>query len=107
MCIGQQNALKTSSHVVLKTDRKFLVSVLTTKVIDKLTLKIQRMRLRLLRFSYAIRHIPGKALGMADVWSKRPLKTGQKVESSDLKKQVEAYVSMVTRYIPPSNVPFG
>ena len=51
---------------ILETDHKPLVALLGTKSLDELPACIQRMRMRLTRFRYAVVHVPGKELYTAD-----------------------------------------
>lgn len=46
----------------IETNHKPLLTLLGTKALDDLALRIQRFHLRLLRFQYNIVHIPDKAL---------------------------------------------
>lgn len=50
----------------IETDYKPLLALLGSKVLDDLPPRVQRFRLRLLRFTYNIVHMPGKALITAD-----------------------------------------
>lgn len=56
----------------IETDHKPLLSLLKTKQLDELTPRIQRFRMRLLRFSYNIEYVPGKELLTADALSRAP-----------------------------------
>ena len=56
----------------IETDHKPLVSLLGRKPIDELPLRIQRFRMRLMKFSYRIFHVPGKNLVIADTLSRSP-----------------------------------
>ena len=58
---------------LIKTDHKPLVPMLSTKRLDELPVRIQRFRMRMMRFQYSIVHVPGKALLTADALSRAPL----------------------------------
>ncbi|UYV79900.1 K02A2.6-like [Cordylochernes scorpioides] len=63
--------------ITLETDHKPLVPIFTSKNIDDLTPRIQRLRLRIMRYSYKIVHTPGKNLIVADALSRSPrIKSG-------------------------------
>ena len=62
-------------HIKIETDHKPLVPLLGTKHLDCLPPRILRFRLRLNRFSYDIKHVPGKELYTADTLSRAPLPT--------------------------------
>ena len=51
------------------TDHKPLVSLLSSKPLDSLPLRVQHFRMRLMRFTYTISHVPGKDLTVADTLS--------------------------------------
>ena len=54
----------------LETDHKQLVSLLSSK--KNLSPRIQRFRMRLMRYMYTIAHVPGKSLVSADALSRVP-----------------------------------
>ena len=56
-------------HFVLETDHKPLVALLGHKTVDEIPPRIQRMRMRLMRFSYDVQHVAGKDLHTADTVS--------------------------------------
>ncbi|XP_054259897.1 uncharacterized protein K02A2.6-like [Macrosteles quadrilineatus] len=78
--------------IIIETDHKPLVSILTNKDLNDLTPRIQRLRLRLMRYSYRVTYTPGKHLATADCLSRSPLPSK---ESYDLEKEVEFAVSSV------------
>ncbi|GFO27433.1 Pol polyprotein [Plakobranchus ocellatus] len=57
---------------VKETDHKPLVSFLKKKGLDELTLRLQRFRMRLMRFSYEAIYVHGKNLFTADTFSRTP-----------------------------------
>ena len=60
-----------SFHV--ETDHKPLVSLVSSKrTLDELSPRIQRFRMRLMRYMYTIAHLPGKSLATADALSRVP-----------------------------------
>ena len=56
----------------IETDHKPLVPLFTHKSLDQLPLGVQRFRLRMMRFSYSISHVPGKDLTTDDTLSRAP-----------------------------------
>ena len=54
---------------LIETDHKPLVPLLTLKNLDELPVRIQRYRMRLMRFQYTVTHIPGPDLKIADALS--------------------------------------
>ncbi|UYV78630.1 K02A2.6-like, partial [Cordylochernes scorpioides] len=87
--------------ITLETDHKPLVLIFTSKNIDDLTPRIQRLRLRIMRYSYKIVHTPGKNLIVADALSRSPRK---KVGTQKLEEELCAYVQQVVSFMPISDV---
>jgi len=56
--------------VVIKTDHKPLVPLLNDIELDKLPARVQRFRMRLMRFDYHVEHIPGRDNVIADALSR-------------------------------------
>ena len=56
-------------HIEIETDHKPLVPLLGVKHLDSLPPRVLRFRLRLDRFNYSIKHVPGKLLYTADTLS--------------------------------------
>ena len=50
----------------VETDHKPLIPLLSTKSIDELPVYIQHFRMRLMRFDFAITHVPSKLMYTAD-----------------------------------------
>ena len=87
-----------SFHV--QTDHKPLVSLLSSKPLDALPVRIQRFRMRLLRFMYTISHIPGKELTLADDALSRAPVSDPTSADTQFSKEVEAYVNLVLESFP-------
>ena len=60
-------------HFNIETDHKPLVPLLSTKSLDEMPLRIQRFRLRLIRYHYSISHVASKELCTADTLSRAPV----------------------------------
>lgn len=73
--------------IVVETDHKPLVPLLSNKRLESLPPRILRFRLRLSRYDYAIEHVPGKLLYTADTLSRSPVSSA---ELSELRLQEEA-----------------
>ena len=92
----------------VETDHKPLVPLFLTKLIDKLPVRIQRFRMRLLRFDFTISHVPGKSLMTADTLSRAPLDKGP-IDSDEHDKRHKqdklrkAYVRAILIYLPASD----
>ncbi|UYV69910.1 K02A2.6-like [Cordylochernes scorpioides] len=57
----------------IETDHKPLIPIFSTKNLDEMTPRIQRLRLRMMRYSYSIHHTPGKDIVVADALSRSPI----------------------------------
>ncbi|KAL8625371.1 hypothetical protein ACOMHN_044514 [Nucella lapillus] len=86
----------------VETDHKPLVPLLSTKLIDELPIHIQRFRIRLLRFSFTICHVPGKELYTADALSRAP-QDADDLPDGDFTELVEVYLNAVLYTLPASD----
>ena len=86
--------------VAAETDHKPLVPLLSTKQLDSLPARVLRFRLRLDRFDFTIKHVPGKQLYTADTLSRAPL-TSQD-NSSDLEELAELAAAATVAHLPAS-----
>ena len=86
----------------LETDHKPLLQLLGVgKSLDELPPRIQRMKMRLMRFSYNIVHIPGKELYTADTLSRAPLLETR--NDDDLPDEISAFVNLVMDGMPATD----
>ena len=83
--------------ILIETDHKPLVPLFSMKTLDRLPPRILRFRLRLMRFQYAIVHVPGKHLYTADTLSRAP---SSRIDTSDLLQQTEFFVNAVIQELP-------
>ena len=91
----------TEIDIKMETDHKPLLEILQTKPIDDLTPRLQRMRIRLMRFNYTIVYVPGKSLILVDALSRNPL--SRKESSTDeFERETYKYVRLVFQAIPAS-----
>ena len=83
------------------TDHKPLVPLLSTKRLDELPLRVQRFRLRLMRYYFTISHVPGKDMTIPDALSRAP-STEATLNDKGFQDEVNAYVNVVIKNLPAS-----
>ena len=86
-----------------ETDHKSLVPLLTTHSIDQLPPRIQRMRMRLMRFHIkSLIHIPGKEMYASNMLSRMIPKDGNAMQN-ELESEINDYVCSIIDTIPISD----
>ena len=86
----------------IQTDHKPLIYLLSSaKDLDCLPPRIQRFRLRLMRYHYSIVHVPGKHLTTADTLSRAPVSEPIFTDSS-FEEDCALYVNQVIQGLPAS-----
>ena len=86
---------------LIQTDHKPLVPLLSTKLLDELPIRVQRFRMRLLRYDFTISHIPGQDLVTADALSRAPV-SNSTASDQLLEEEVDAYIQAVIDSLPAS-----
>ena len=83
----------------IQTDHKPLVPLFSSKNLDELPIRVQRFRLRMMRFDFTISHVPGKSLLVADALLRAP--SAEAVDSDTLLQlETAAYVNTVVQSLP-------
>lgn len=90
-------------HFLLETDHKPLLSLLGSQALDALPPRIQRFRMRLMRYSYNIAHVPGKCLWTADTLSRTPVTSRATPEEIDFLEDTNIYADSITDNLPASS----
>uniref|UniRef100_A0A4W5K9F3 ribonuclease H n=1 Tax=Hucho hucho TaxID=62062 RepID=A0A4W5K9F3_9TELE len=85
-----------------ETDHKPLLALLGTKARDDLPPRVLCFRLRLLRFTYKMVYVPGKALITADALSRAPIKRPLSEEEQCLEGEVQVSINAVRDSLPAS-----
>ena len=86
-------------HFHIETDHKPLVPLFGQKLLDELPVRVQRFRMRLMRFQFTISHVPGKDLVTADTLSRAP--TAECTQDDRLlHEEAEVYVRYVLQSLP-------
>ena len=84
-------------HITLETEHKPLIPLFSTKHLNDIPIRIQRFRIRLMRYDYNIVHVPGKELIVADTLSRAPRVS---TDGGDLEQEVNAYVNLILETLP-------
>ena len=89
----------------VQTDHKPLIPLFSSKLIDELPVRIERFRMGLIMFDFAIAHVPVKLLYTADSMSRSPqeCKAQESKSWNDLHDDVEGYVNSVLVTLPTSD----
>ena len=80
------------SKFEILTDHKPLTVILATKELNKLTNRLERFRMRLSKFNYDIKYVPGRNLDVPDALSRAPIKDA--AEKSE-EPTVDIYVNAI------------
>jgi hypothetical protein len=84
----------------IQTDHKPLIPLFSTKRLEDLTPRLQRFRMRMMRYDYTISHVPGKQLITADMLSRAPV-SEQEIEQ-EFCQEVETFIQNVVANLPAS-----
>ena len=83
----------------IETDHKPLTSLLGVKNLEELPARIQRFRMRLMRYTFTVTHIPGKDLTIADTLSRAPTATASDADTQ-FYQDTEMFVNTVMSSLP-------
>lgn len=90
----------TGLQFTIETDHKPLVPIFMSKHLSDITPRLQRLKMRMMRFSYKMTHVPGKDLVAADALSRQPLPHR---DSTELEEEVACYVRSVIANLPSTD----
>ena len=90
------------SKLTLETDHRPLVPLLNSTELCKMPPRIQRFRLRLMRFAPLVQYVPGKQQTTADALSRAPVKSPAS-EDELFVAEVEAFASQAVNILPATN----
>ena len=83
----------------IETDHKPLVPLFSTKNLDELPVRVQRFRMRMMRFHFSIYHVPGKHLIIADMLSRAPLNEHRDSDHM-FTEETDAFVNLTLQSLP-------
>lgn len=75
--------------IVIETDHKHLIPLLSSKHLDSLPPRVLRFRLRLMRFNYSVSFVPGILLYTVDTLSRSPQQSTASQEQQALRLEVQ------------------
>ena len=81
------------------TDHKSLISLLSSKTLDTLPLRVQHFRMRLMRFTYTISHVPGKELTVPDTLTTAPVSSPTS-DDTQFNSEVDVFVNLMLQGLP-------
>ena len=89
---------------IIQSDHKLLIPLLGgAKPLVDMPPRIQRFRMRLMRYNYQIVHVPGKELWTADALSRAPVHTSKpRVADTELLVDTNVYVDSIVSDFPTS-----
>ena len=87
-------------QIQLETDHKPLVPILGNKSLDSLPPRVLRFWLRLMKFQYTIKHVPGKELYTPDTLSRAPLSSQLENFEVMSAEDIELFVDTLTDSLP-------
>lgn len=87
-------------NVIFETDHKPLLQILKTKNLDDLSPRLQRFRMRLMRYNYTVIYTPGKNLIVPDTLSRAPLKNSTPKDDELMDGEVNKFVHSVIKNLP-------
>ena len=89
---------------VAETDQKPLVSLLTTRTLDEVPPRLQRLRMHLMHFRFReVNHVPGKEMYIADALSRMQSENTNRMATVP-EEEMNIYVDSVLDSLPVSDV---
>ncbi|UYV73303.1 K02A2.6-like [Cordylochernes scorpioides] len=82
----------TGIDIHIETYHKPLIAIFTSKSLEDMTPRLQRLKMRIMRYSYQISHIAGKKQIVADMLSRKPM---SKPHKDELKEELSAYIQSI------------
>ncbi|XP_064482841.1 uncharacterized protein K02A2.6-like [Ornithodoros turicata] len=80
---------------LVETDHLPLVPLLGSKDLEMLPPRIQRMRIKLMRYQFDVKHVAGKLLAMADTLSRAPCDSADKPAADSIEPFISEVMSSV------------
>ena len=92
-------------HFLVQTDHRPLLSVLKSKRLDELSPRLQRFKLKLLRYSFDITYVPGAKQVVPDAMSRAPVKGSEAEGQAAIHVQeVDSFCVGILRSLPITDI---
>ena len=101
-CQRMSKYLHGLPHFLLETDHKPLIPILNYRPIVEMSPRIQRLRMKLLKFQFTAEHVPGKEIIDADAFLRAPVAMPT-AEDEIAEKELNVYVNAVIKNLPASD----
>ena len=88
--------------IIIEADHKRLVPLLGTKLLDQLPPTVQTFKMRLMKYSFVINHIPGKELVTAGALSRALIRKPPTEVNKRLTEDLNLYVVNIFKTLPAS-----
>ncbi|UYV75047.1 K02A2.6-like [Cordylochernes scorpioides] len=82
----------TGIKIHIETDHKPLIAIFTSKSLEDMTPRLQRLKMRMMRYSYQMSHIAGKKQIVTDMLSRKPM---SKPHKDELEEELSAYIQSI------------
>ena len=86
------------------TDHRPMLAILQSKRLDELSPRLQRFKLRLLRFSFIVVYVPGREQTVPDAMSRAPINSTGDSSVSFLIQEVDSYCLGMINSLPISDI---
>ena len=80
----------TNEPFEVRTDHKWLATIIPKQGIDECPLRVQRLTLGMMKFHFEVVYVPGKQLSVADTLSRQPVESP--AERDELADAVDEHV---------------
>ncbi|KAJ8895775.1 hypothetical protein PR048_001113 [Dryococelus australis] len=87
-------------HAIFETNHKPLQQILQSNPVQELSPRLQRFRIRLMKYDYTVKYVPEKVLIIADALSRNPFSQEEKHNNSELTMEIEAFMHQIKSTYP-------
>ena len=89
-------------HFIVESDHKPLVPIINSKSLSDLSPRLQKLRMRLLKYNFTVQYVKGSDMIDADALSRNPAsKPSKNDELAEI--EIENHISQIIEMLPASN----